>query len=77
MSRVRAFEEKCERTGRRSLVRDAGRYGSEMGLDFVLAHPDPKPLIIEAGEKMQAEDVGKALRAKEEESGANKVRDQR
>ena len=38
---VRQFEEKAVRTGRRSLIKDAQNYASELDLELVLRHPDP------------------------------------
>ena len=41
MGLVRQFEEKAERTGRRSLVKDAQKYAEELGMQLELRYPDP------------------------------------
>ena len=38
---VRQFEEKAVRTGRRSLIKDAQNYASELDFELVLRYPDP------------------------------------
>ena len=37
MELVRQFDEKCERNGRRSIVKDAKKYAEEMGLELSLS----------------------------------------
>ena len=37
MELVRQFDEKCERNGRHSIVKDAKKYAEEMGLELSLS----------------------------------------
>ena len=77
MSLVREFEEKCERAGRRSLVKDAKKFALEMDITLDLAYPDPKALQTDSGEKSHVKGVGRTLRAREEERSMREVREQR
>ena len=47
MELVRRFEEKAERTGRRSLVKDAHKYSEELGMKLELRYPDPSGTTAE------------------------------
>ena len=73
MRMVREFEEKCERTRRRSLKKDTERYASERGL---LNYPCPTT-NTEEGEELHGEKVGVMMRIKEEESRTEEVRQQK
>ena len=77
MSLVREFEEKCERAGRRSLVKDAKKFALEMDITLDLAYPDPKALQTDSGEESHVKGVGRTLRAREEERSMREVREQR
>ena len=77
MSLVREFEEKCERAGRRSLVKDAKKFALEMDITLDLAYPDPKALQTDSGEESHVKGVGRTLRAREEERSTREVREQR
>ena len=70
---VREFEKMCERTGRRSLKRDAERYASERGLHLKLSYPCP---TANTEEELPGEKVGVTIRTKEEESRTDEVRQQ-
>ena len=61
MSLVREFEEKCERAGRRSLVKDAKKFALEMDITLDLAYPDPKALQTDSGEESHVKGVGRTL----------------
>ena len=76
MRMVREFEEKCERTGRRSLKKDTERYASERGLYLKLSYPCPTA-NTEEGEELPGEKVGVMMRIKEEESRTEEVRQQK
>ena len=54
---VRQFEEKAVRTGRRSLIKDAHNYASELDLDLVLRHPNPVGRTKE-GEEIEKKKIG-------------------
>ena len=54
---VRQFEEKSVRTGRRSLIKDAQKYASELDLELVLRHPDPVGRTKE-GENIEKKKIG-------------------
>ena len=54
---VRQFEEKAVRTGRRSLIKDAQNYASELDLELVLKYPDPVGRTKE-GEKIEKKKIG-------------------
>ena len=73
---VREFEEKCERTGRRSFMKDTERYASERGLYLKLNYPCPTA-NTEYGEGLPGEKVGVMMRIKEEESRTEDVRQQK
>ena len=77
MSLVREFEEKCERAGRRSLVKDAKKFALEMDITLDLAYPDPKALQTDSGEESHVKGVGRTLRVREEERSTREVREQR
>ena len=70
MRMVREFEEKCERTGRRSLKKDTERYAS------VICYPCPNA-NTEEREELPGEKVGVMMRIKEEESRTEEVRQQK
>ena len=76
MELVRQFEEKAERTGRRSLVKDAQKYAEELGMKLDLRYPDPSGTTAE-NEKIEDRKIGvwtkKALQSKRCED----VREQR
>ena len=76
MGLVRRFEEKAERTGRRSLVKDAQKYAEELGMKLELRYPDPSGTTAE-NEKIEWCKIGtwteKALQNKHCEG----VREQR
>ena len=76
MCMVREFEEKCKRTGRRSLKKDTERYTSERGLYLKLRYPCPTA-NTEEGEELPGEKVGAMMRIKEEESRTEEVRQQK
>ena len=69
---VREFEEKCERTGRRSLKKDTERYASERGLYLKSSYPCPNA-NTEEGEELPGEKVRVMMRIKEEESRTEEV----
>ena len=77
MSLVREFEEKCERAGRRSLVKDAKKFALEMDITLDLAYPDPKALQTDSGEESHVRGIGRTLRVGEEERSMREVREQR
>ena len=60
MEPVRRFDEKCERNGRRSIVKDAKKYAEEMGVEL-----SPSPGIVvtttESNEDISSEKVGKVM----------------
>ena len=76
MGLVRRFEEKAERTGRGSLVKDAWKYGEELGMKLELRYPDLSGTTAE-NEKIEGRKIGvwtkKALRNKHRE-GAREQR---
>ena len=76
MHMVREFEEECERTGGRSLKKDAERYAFERGLHLKLSYPCPFA-NTEEGEKLHGKKVGAMMRIKEEESRTKEVRQQK
>ena len=76
MRMVSEFEEKRERTGRRSLKKDAERYAFERGLNLKLSYPCPFA-NTEEGEKLHGKKVGAMMRIKEEESRSKEVRPQK
>ena len=57
MELVRRFEEKAERTGRRSLVKDAQKYAEELGMKLELRYPDPSGTTAE-NEKIEGHKIG-------------------
>ena len=61
MELVRQFEEKAERTGRISLVKDAQKYSEELGMKLELRYPDPLGTTAESekieGRSRRCEDV--------------------
>lgn len=60
MELVRQFDEKCETTGRRSIVKDAKNYAEEMGL--VLSHsPGAVVTATVSNEDIPSEKVGKVM----------------
>ena len=67
MELVRQFEEKAERIGRRSLVKDAQKYAEELGMKLELRYPDPSGTKAE-NEKIEDRKIGvwtkKALQSK-------------
>ena len=76
MRMVREFEEKCERTGRRSLRKDTERYALERGLYLKLNYPCPTANTKE-GEELPGEKVVVMMRIEEEESRIEEVRQQK
>ena len=54
---VRQFEEKAVQTGRRSLIKDAQNYASELDLELVLRYPDPVGRTKE-GEEIEKKKIG-------------------
>ena len=76
MRMVRELEEKCERTGRRSLNKDTERYASERGLYLKLNYPYPTA-NTEEGEELPGEIVGVMMRIKEEQNRTEEVRQQK
>lgn len=76
MCMVREFEEKCERTRRRSLKKDAERYASERGPHLKLRCPC-STTNTEEGEKLLGGKVGATMRIKEEESRTEEVSQQK
>ena len=76
MCLVREFEEKCERTGRRSLKKDTERYASERGLYLKLSYPC-LTASTEDGQELPGEKVGAMMRIKEQESRTEEVRQQK
>ena len=54
---VRQFEEKAEKNGRRSLVRDAEMYAEELGMKLDLQHPLPSGSTDE-GESIEGRKIG-------------------
>ena len=54
---VRRFEEKAERTGRRSLVKDAQKYAEELGMKLELRYPDQSGTTAE-NEKIKGRKIG-------------------
>ena len=75
MELVRRLEENAERTGRRSLVKDAQKYAEELGMKLELRYPDPSGTTAE-NEKIEGHKIGvwrKALQNKHCEG----VREQR
>ena len=57
MGLVRRFEEKAERTGRRSLVEDEQKYAKELGMKLELPFPDPSGTTVE-NEKIEGRKIG-------------------
>ena len=57
MELVRRFEERAERTGRRSLVKDAQKYAEELGMKLELRYPDPSGTTAE-NEKIEGHKIG-------------------
>ena len=58
MEPVRQFDEKCDRNGRRSIVKDAKKYAEEMGLELSL-FPGAVVTTTESNEDISSEKVGK------------------
>ena len=73
---VREFEEKSERTRRRSLKKDTKRYAKERGLYLKLNYLCPTA-NHEEGEELPGGKVGVVMRIKEEESRTAEVRQQK
>ena len=57
---VRQFDEKCERNGRRSIVKDAKKYAEEMGLELSLS-PGAGVTTTESNEDISSDKVGKVM----------------
>ena len=59
---MREFEEKAEKLGHSSLVKEAARYVEEMGLQLQLEYPNPSCIKHDSGEVIAAEKVKAELR---------------
>ena len=62
MGVVRRFEEKGEKTGRRSLVKDAKKYALELGFGLHLEYPQPIMTDIENSKEVPTKKIGKKLK---------------
>lgn len=62
MELVRQFDEKCERNGRRSIVKDAKKYAEEMGPELSLSS-GAVVTTTESNEDISSEKVGKVTDA--------------
>ena len=62
MELVRQFEEKGEKTGRRSLVRDAKKYALEFGFALHLEHLRPTVIDIQNDEEVPIKKIGEQLK---------------
>ena len=58
MEPVRQFDEKCDRNGRRSIVKDTKKYAEEMGLELSLSL-GAVVTTTESNEDISSEKVGK------------------
>ena len=62
MAMVREFEERAEKLGHSSLVKEAVRYAEEMGLQLQLEHPNPTCITHDIEEVITAEKLKAELR---------------
>ena len=76
MGLVRRFEEKAERTGRRSLVKDAQKYAEELGLKLELRYPDPLGTTTE-NETLEGRTIGTWMKKALQNKHCQGVREQR
>ena len=76
MELVRRFEEKAQRTGRRSLVKDAQKYAEELGMKLELRYPDPSGTTAE-NEKIESHKIGVWTRKALKNKHCQGVREQR
>ena len=76
MELMRQFEEKAERTGRRSLVKDAQKYAEELGMKLELRYPDPSGTTAE-NEKIEGHKIGVWTRKALQNKHCEGVREQR
>ena len=60
MELVRQSDKKCERNGRRSIVKDAKKYTEEMDLELSLS-PGAVVTTTESSEDISSEKVGKVM----------------
>ena len=62
MDLVRKFDENCRSQGRRSIAKDAEKYGNEMGVQLDLKHPLSKAVSSETKEEIPHERVSKVIK---------------
>ena len=76
MELVRQFDEKCERNGRRSIVKDAKKYAEEMGLELSLS---PGAVVTTTGsnEDNSSEKVGKVMQYSMNAKRMDTIKDQK
>ena len=58
MEVLRQFEERSEEKGRRSMVKDAKKYASELGLKLSLVHPQPLITCLMKDEEVPVKKIG-------------------
>ena len=76
MQLVRQFDEKCERNGRRSIVKDAKKYAEEMGLELSLS-PGAVVTTTDSNEDISSEKVGKVMQNSMNAKGIDTIKDQK
>ena len=76
MELVRQFDEKCERNGRRSIVKDAKKYAEEMGLELSLS-PGAVGTTTESNEDISSEKVGKVMQYSMNAKRMDTIKDQK
>ena len=76
MQLVRQFDEKCERNGRRSIVKDAKKYAEEMGLELSLS-PGAVVTTTDSNEDISSEKVGKVMQNSMDAKGIDTIKDQK
>ena len=73
---VRLFDEKCERNGRRSIVKDAKKYAEEMGLELSLS-PGAVVTTTESNEDISSDKVGKTVQYSVNAKRMDAIKDQK
>ena len=76
MELVRQFDEKCERNGRRSIVKDAKKYAEEMGLELSLS-PGAVVTTTDSNEDISSEKVGKVMQNSMNAKRIDTIKDQK
>ena len=77
MEVVRRFEETSEETGRRSWVNDAKKYACELGLELVLAHPQPRITRADNNTEVSLKRLGTCLKVAKKVRGSVEMREEK